>query len=429
MFGQNLVIDPNSHKHSEENLLIFSSFRDMSLERERSTTTTLESILEHLKFLSVEIGPRVSTSMNEKKAAEYIEQVFKQDGLEAIVEEFTSISSFAQIFYIVIVLQIIAAMVFQWNVFIAFLLSLTCLLFLFTELNLKPTASRLLPKYSSQNIIGKIPPSGKPEERVVLMGHCDSAFPFLFNHPKIAKYSSVPFIIGFISSLMLVMVYGLAAIFQVAGQTSLLTGLWYASFPFLGYLVVVLLIFAYGQISEQATNGANDNASGVSVILGIAKELSDNPLVNTEVWCVATGCEETGTTGTIRFLERHVQELKDAYLFSIDCVGKGNLRYIVKEGVLSTVRAPTELVELVDEVARKISPEVEATPVSIRFHASDAYPLLQRGFKAMDIISLIEHDIPANLHWKTDVYENIDAQTVSNAFKFVSEILKTIDSK
>ncbi len=401
----------------------------MSIEGEGSTGTELESILEHLKFLSIEIGPRNATSMNEKKAAEYIEQVFKQYKLDVIVEKFNSLNSFAQIFYIVIVLQIIAATVFQWNVFISFLLSLTSLLFLVTELNLKPTASRLLPRHSSQNIIGRIPPSGKPEKRVVLMGHCDSAFPFLFNHPKMAKYSSAPFIMGFASSIMLVVLYGLAAILQVAGQIALLTGLWYVSFPFLGYLTVVLLIFAYGQISEHATNGANDNASGVSVILGIAKELSNNPLRNTEVWCVATGCEETGTTGTIHFLERHAQELKDAFLFSIDCVGKGNLRYIIQEGVLSTVQAPTELVELVDEVARKISPEVDARPASIRFHASDAYPLLQRGFKAMDIITLVEHDMPANLHWKTDVYENIDAQAVSNAFKFVSEILETIDSR
>jgi hypothetical protein len=49
--------------------------------------------------------------------------------------------------------------------------------------------------------------------------------------------------------------------------------------------------------------------------------------------------------------------------------------------------------------------------------------------KAMDIISLVEHDMPANLHWKTDVYENIDSRTVGDAFRFVLEILRAIDSR
>jgi acetylornithine deacetylase/succinyl-diaminopimelate desuccinylase-like protein len=390
---------------------------------------SVESILEHLRFLSVEIGPRVSTSANERRAAEYIERVFRRDGLEVAVEDFSSIGSFAQIFYVVIILQIVAAIVFLWSVLVAFVLSLVCLLFLLTELNLKSTVSRVLPRRSSQNVVGRLSPSGNPEKRVVLMGHCDSAFPFLFNHPRMAKFSSLPFLVGLVSSVMLIVLYGLAAIFQAVGQSSLVKGLWYASFPFLGYLGVVLLVFAFGQITERGSNGANDNASGVSVILGVASELSKNPLVKTEVWCVATGCEETGTTGTIRFLDRHARELEDAYLFSVDCVGKGSLRYIVQEGVLSTVRAPSELVGLVDGVARRISSEVDVKPVAIRFHASDAYPLLQRGLKAMDIISLVENDMPANLHWKTDVYENIDSRTVSDAFRFVLEILRAIDSR
>ena len=55
--------------------------------------------------------------------------------------------------------------------------------------------------------------------------------------------------------------------------------------------------------------------------------------------------------GMMWFLNKHEATLKDSSVFSIDCVGIGNLRYVVKEGLLKTISVPEELVNLVSETA------------------------------------------------------------------------------
>ena len=60
----------------------------------------------------------------------------------------------------------------------------------------------------------------------------------------------------------------------------------------MGYLGVIRVCMAYGELFTKPTNGANDNASGISVIPSIGEILSRESLEHTEVWCVASGCEE-----------------------------------------------------------------------------------------------------------------------------------------
>jgi len=115
-------------------------------------------------------------------------------------------------------------------------------------------------------------------------------------------------------------------------------------------------------------------------------------------------------------------------MFSVDCVGIGNLKYVVKEGIMKTISVPSELVNLVTETADRNS-ELQAKPIVIKYKASDSFPALSRGLKAMCIIAVDKKNLPPNWHWKTDVYENIEENTIENAQKFVMEILRTIDAK
>ena len=94
---------------------------------------------------------------------------------------------------------------------------------------------------------------------------------------------------------------------------------------------------------------------------------------------------------------------------------------------MKTIKVPDELVNLVHDVATKY-PELQAKPL-VTHKGSDAYSALARGLKAMCIITVAEHNLPANLHRKTDVFENIEGHTVEKAEKFVIEILRTIDTK
>ena len=69
------------------------------------------------------------------------------------------------------------------------------------------------------------------------------------------------------------------------------------------------------------TAGANDNATGVGVLLNLGARLAQEPLGNTEVWLLASGCEEVGSVGAQAFVRAHRHELADAVAISIDNVG------------------------------------------------------------------------------------------------------------
>jgi hypothetical protein len=385
-------------------------------------------VMRNLKELSVSIGPRGPTSKGEKKAGVYIEHTMKSTGMSVNSERFESITSFSWIVITYVILFVTAVVVFPINALVAFLLDLMTVAIFLEEMSPKHVLSRLMPKGESRNIIGKIIPKNTPKKLVVLTGHYDSAKPLPFFHPAIVKYVDLLVIVASLSMILTTALYGLGALFHFFAPTKIFSvNFWYASFPFIGYLGLVGVGMAYGELFTKPTNGANDNASGISVILSIGEILSKEPLKHTEVWCVASGCEEAGTVGMMRFLDKNAATLKASFVFSVDCVGRGNLRYVVKEGLLKTISVPEELVNLVSETASR-NPELKASPMVLKYKASDSYPALSRGLKAICMMSVNEKNLPANWHWRTDVYQNIEENALRKAQKFLLEILKTIDT-
>jgi hypothetical protein len=385
-------------------------------------------VMRNLKELSVTIGPRGPTSQNEKKAGAYIEQTMKSIGMSVNSERFESITSFSWIVITYVVLFVTAVVVFPAYALVAFLLDLITVAIFLEEMSLRHVLSRLMPKGESRNIIGKIMPKNTPKKLVVLTGHYDSAKALPFFHPAVVRYVDLLVIVASLSIILTTALYGLGALFQFLAPLKMFSVyFWYASFPFMGYLGLMGGVTAYGELFTKPTNGANDNASGISVILSIGEILSKEPLKHTEIWCVASGCEEAGTVGMRRFLDKHTATLKDSFVFSVDCVGTGNLRYVVKEGLLKNIRVPEELVNLVSETACR-NPQLKVNPIVLKYKASDSYPALQRGLKATCIISVNEKNLPPNWHWRTDVYQNIEENSLKKARKFMLEILRTIDT-
>src|SRR5690554_82285 len=115
------------------------------------------------------------------------------------------------------------------------------------------------------------------------------------------------------------------------------------------------------------TAGANDNASGVGVLLNLGERLARQPLAHTEVWLLASGCEEVGSVGAQAFVEAHGEalegELGGALGVSIDNVGGrgAGVCYTSVEGMVFPLRPSPELFGLAEEL-RVAHPELNAYP-------------------------------------------------------------------
>jgi Zn-dependent M28 family amino/carboxypeptidase len=169
--------------------------------------------------------------------------------------------------------------------------------------------------------------------------------------------------------------------------------------------------------------GANDNASGIAVLLNLAEELEG--LQHTTLWLVATGSKEAGLHGARAFLRHYPFPRESTYIINLDTVGRGQLGIIVWEGKLFARQADPQLVKLAgDSESDDIT--IDADPLVYRTTNTDAQVPLVRGFRAMSIVSL-EAGRPAFRHWPTDTLENIHPELLERAARLVIGIARRLD--
>lgn len=127
------------------------------------------------------------------------------------------------------------------------------------------------------------------------------------------------------------------------------------------------------------SQGAIDNASGVSVLLALAEYFSINPPDKINLGFLFTTAEETGLHGSTTFaasLNPHDQ----VALLNFDMVGAGKqVRYITMEGTLITHRTSAKMNQLI----QLVNPKARGLWYSRR--SGDYLPFLNKKIQATSI--------------------------------------------
>ncbi|MHA1105700.1 MAG: M28 family metallopeptidase [Promethearchaeota archaeon] len=169
---------------------------------------------------------------------------------------------------------------------------------------------------SSKNLVSTIPANTQRKKRpvVILTAHYDSFsahlpyrlqnFLFFLFRIIIVPY----FIIKLAASLWV-----LADFIMAPNQESFIMDLILMSslVEFLIFFLIFLLVY-----STKKSMGAIDNASGVSIIIELAKKLKEKPLENMDVIIVFTGAEEWGLIGASRFCKRNQKSFSKKYILN-----------------------------------------------------------------------------------------------------------------
>jgi hypothetical protein len=384
--------------------------------------------LEHVRHLSVDIGPRGSTTTAEAAAAAYAWGVLDKLGLSPRMQRFTSGTSQWRPFALAITLTLLAVAVYplagRATAILATVLAATTLLSAYLELNFTTNPVRwLLPKRPSQNVWTVIPAAGNPAQRLVLVGHLDThRTPFVFRSPLHLKVFQVLVIAAFASMAALVLLYIAGSILQdhIIYLISLAPAI----------VLILDLIMTVQPDMTPYTPGANDNASGAAIVLTLAERLKDEPLANTEVWAINSGCEEVGCYGAIAFLRDHREELKDAHFIVLDSVagpGSGPC-YITREGMTKPYRSDPALVALADQIAAD-RPELGAYSSVMPLGFTEGAIGIKNGLPSLTFVNLRPDTVLPHWHRPDDVFENVDADVLARTQAFVWELLQRIDSR
>ena len=388
--------------------------------------------LEHTRQLAGHIGPRGSTTPQEKRAADYAYAQLQQMGLADVRLELFKARRSAWLPLAIVFSVAIWGSVVCWAGFyitaskpIGALIGGGLVLFALYPLYCGITFKRhplrrWLLRETSHNVIGRIPATASARQRVVLIAHLDtpSTSP-LFKTTRrtrvfrfLITFSAVSLIVS-----LVMFVLGGASLWPWAFIVGVVCGFIQAG----GLLAAVLA--DQGEFSP----GANDNASGVGLALALAERLHANPLPHTEVWVVCCGSKEVGGEGLRALLAKYGEPLRDAWFIGFEGVGVGDrLIYLTREGPLGRSIQQAAL-DLVQRTA-SARPDQAAQPRSAAPRYSVVGPVHWHGFKGvcLSVYSSAGDELP---YWRNsnDILKHIQASALKMTYAFAWELLNTVE--
>jgi len=386
------------------------------------------SAIDHVRYLAETIGPRGSATSAEATAAEYTFEELKRLGLRPVVEPFRSARSawapFSLLFGFVIAAGLLFLFAGRLGSIVGLGLSTAALGSALVEMHFRPNPLRwLLPKGASQNVWAAIEAKEAPDEQVVLVAHLDThRTPLVFSTDGWVRLFGKLVPIGLGCATLLI-------VFFAVGVLLPWPALRYASIAPLGVALGILALTLQADFTPY-TAGANDNASGVGVVLDLAARLAATPLSYASVCVLLTGCEEVGCYGADAFLGAHRKELGRAVWISIDTVGSRDADpvYLIEERFLATARSHPDLIHLAEEIS-KDHPEWKVRPV----HTAGAYTEgvigAKHGLRVLTLGSHTRSGAMSEWHRPTDTVDNVSEATIEATEAFVWKMLVKLDER
>jgi Zn-dependent M28 family amino/carboxypeptidase len=181
--------------------------------------------------------------------------------------------------------------------------------------------------------------------------------------------------------------------------------------------------------------GAFDNLSGVAIVLGIGKYLSENKdnckiyPTHTRVHLISFAGEEAGLRGAKRYAKSHFDELKSSgtIVVNFDSIStKDKVIIVTKEpgiGAKHDQKVYNELLKIAKEL------KIDTLLGSLPFGATDAAVFSKKGIPATTISSLnLKEELKPYYHTRNDKPEVIDKEALWPIVEICSKYLKVIDA-
>jgi acetylornithine deacetylase/succinyl-diaminopimelate desuccinylase-like protein len=178
---------------------------------------------------------------------------------------------------------------------------------------------------------------------------------------------------------------------------------------------------------DRIVPGANDNLSGVAVLVAVAESLQAEPVEGLRVLLVSCGAEEVLQGGVYGFADRHLKPLdpSSTLVLNLDTVGCPRLILLEGEG-------PVVMEDYCDPAFRDMVARVaEDTGVELRRGmrartSTDAVVTSHAGYPTATLSSMTAWKGLSNYHKHTDTPENVDYATVARAATLVEAVVREL---
>jgi hypothetical protein len=368
-----------------------------------SQTGAINITLQFLKNL----GARPACSVKEKSCARWIKKQLLSFGFEVIEDEFPSLTTYTWPYLLIWIGLILSVILMKISAPSALVLSVFLTIVEYFEMNSFPVLTTLFKRKKSVNIIGK--KSQKPQ--IILFSHIDSATPSIFFDPRFISDPHLSVQLTIFSSIAICCLALLNLIFSW-------NFLYILSWIPAAYLILLSVGHIHREFFMEPSPGGNDNGSGVTICLEVARRLANE---NIPFWVVFTGSEESGTNGAIAFEKKYRSVIGESLILNCDNCGAGHLVAASKEGMWSVFHSDRRLIEQVKEVSHNLSISIDIRPYLGL--STDATPFLARGYRALTFIALNKKGLPVNWHWKTDTIDAVEPDNLLSTSNLICSLL------
>ena len=173
--------------------------------------------------------------------------------------------------------------------------------------------------------------------------------------------------------------------------------------------------------------GANDNLSGVAVLMAVAESLKAEPVEGVRVVLASCGAEEVLQGGVYGFVDRHLKPLDPGrtLVLNIDTVGSPRLILLEGEGpVVMEDYCNPDFRDLIARVAEDAGVELRR---GMRARTStDAVVPSHAGYPCATLCSMTAWKGLSNYHKPTDTPENVDYSTVEQAATLAEAVTREL---
>lgn len=180
---------------------------------------------------------------------------------------------------------------------------------------------------------------------------------------------------------------------------------------------------------HKAVPGANDNLSGVAVLVAVADALRDTPVGGLRVILVSAGAEETLQEGIRGYAERHFPDLprESTWFLNVDTVGCPQLVLLEGEGPFVMRDYDAEFKDRVAAVADRAGVHIRR---GMRARTStDSVVPHRAGYPIATLVSMNEFKALDNYHWPTDTPDNVNLDTVEAAFTLADAVVRELSER
>ncbi|MCE1246307.1 MAG: M28 family metallopeptidase [Firmicutes bacterium] len=287
-------------------------------------------------------------------------------------------------------------------------------------------ARRSSNEINSANVEAVIKPSGKSAEKtIIFMAHHDS------------KSQAIGFLTRFYAAGLIFSLTLLVSVYSIvyAGYIGQAMLNWNANIQIWVLRVNILVVIAalllnvlsavfYYVRSGNFSPGAVDNASGLAVLNALFEKYVQSPPEGLNLRFVATGAEEEGLIGVVKYINETEKELdkKNTVFVNLDSVGGTGAVLAVDRYGIPQIRTASELTGDLKKAAKSVN-IVFRSMYSPAGAGYDSLPVSHRGYEAVTLTNCKFDKTLHDIHSKNDKPENISADGLFRVYQLCTALV------